>query len=196
MANMDLNLATQPFPAYRFVNLMLVCALIVLAVISGWQVYGFLQFSSMADSIRVDEQNARREANTLAKRVAELESRLDRPEAAAKLDEIGFLNGLIERKSLSWTRLFADLEDMVPSSVQLLSLNPGIDSNGVVVLRIQVQGRSIADVTEFIEALEQSPVFENVVVSVEEKRDPGAATASHDVDISLTANYYPERDVK
>ena len=195
MTNLDINLSTRPFPAYRFINLALVFALIALALISGWQVYGFLHFSSMARAIRADEQNARVEADALAKRSAELASGLDRPESAAKLNEIGFLNRLIERKSLSWTRLFANLEDMVPASVQLLSLSPAIGSDGVVALRIQVQGRSITDITEFIEALEKSPVFEKIVVSVEEKHDADKA-ASTDVEVSLTANYYPQRDVK
>ena len=193
MPKFDLNLATRPFPAYRLLNVALACMLIVLMLVSGWQVYGFKQFSSLSSSIRADERRARVEDEAFAKRVAELESGLDRPEASAKLNEIGFLNRLIERRSLSWTRLFANLEDMVPPSVQLLSLNPGIGANGAVTLRMQVQGRSIADVTQFIEALEQSPVFEKVVVSAEEKRDTASAT---DVDVTLTTDYYPQRDVK
>ena len=194
MLNTDLNLATRPFPAYRFINVVLGCALIALVFISGWQVYGFLHFSSMARAIRDDEQNVRVEAESLGKHVTELESILDRPEVAAKLNEIGYLNQLIERRSLSWTRLFAYLEDMVPPNVQLLSLNPSIGSGGAVALRIEVQGRSIADVTELIEALEKSPIFEKVVVSVEQKTD--TTTTASDVNVSLMTNYYPQRDVK
>jgi len=166
---------------------------VALLVITVWQAYGFVLFSSMARDIRGDEQNARVEAESLEKHVAALESRMDRPEATAKLNEIGFLNGLIARKDLSWTRLFANLEDMVPDSVHLISLRPDVVGSGPVVLHLDVVGRSIADVSRFIEALEKSPEFENVVVSVEQKSDPAATT---DVNVALTANYFPQRETR
>ncbi len=193
MTDFDLNLSTRPFPAYRLLNVALASLLIVLVLISAWQAYGFIQYSSMARAIRADERNARGEAEALGKRVAELESRLDRPEATAKLNEIGFLNQLITRKEMSWARLFANLEDMVPDSVRLVSLKPNLDSSGTIVLNMQVQGKSIANVSEFVNRLERSPVFEKVAVSVEEKRD---SVASTDVDITLTAKYFPQRDAK
>src|SRR4051794_29630239 len=126
MANFDLNLSTRPFPAYRMANLLLAGFLAILVVISAWQAYGFVQYSSLAGPIRSDERSASAEAEALGKRVAELGSRLDRPEAAAKLSEIGFLNQLIARKDISWARLFANLEDMVPQSVRLVSLRPSV----------------------------------------------------------------------
>jgi Tfp pilus assembly protein PilN len=193
MAQFDLNLSTKPFPAYRLFNAALAVLLVVLVLISAWQAYGFIHFSSLARSIRADERTVRAEADGLGQRLSELESRLDRPEAAAKLNEIGFLNQLIARKRISWAGLFANLEDMVPESVRLVSLRPSIDRAGAIVLSMQIEGRSIADVSQFVNRLEQSPVFEKIEVSVEEKRDP---TATTDVQISLTANYYPERDTK
>lgn len=189
----DLNLSTRPFPAYRVVNLGVAVIFLVLVVITAWQAYGFVQFSSMARAIRDDEENIRVEAESLGKHVAELKSRLDRPEAAAKLDEIGFLNGLIARKSLSWTRLFANLEDMVPDAVHLISLRPDVMADGPVVLHLEIVGRSIADVSQFIEALEQSPEFEKIVVSVEQKTESSATT---DVNVSLTADYFPQRETR
>ena len=193
MADFDLNLSTRPFPAYRLLNLALASLLVVLALASVWQVYGFLEYSTMARAIRGDEDAVRVEAEALRGQAAELEGRLDRPEAAAKLNEIEYLNGLIARKKLSWTRLFASLEDMVPDTVHLVSLAPTVGADGSVVLNIAVRGRSIADVSEFLEALEQSPVFENVVVDVETKQDAGAST---DVNVTLTANYYSQRETR
>src|SRR2546422_6770745 len=146
MAHFDLNLSTQPFPAYRLISIALVCVLAALAVVSVWQAEGFIRYSGMARSIRSQERENRVEAEALAKRVAELESRLDRPESAAKLNEIGFLNHLILRKNLSWTKLFANLEELVPDNVHLTSLTPDIGANGAVTLHLGVQARSIADV--------------------------------------------------
>ena len=191
MAEFDLNLSTRPFPAYRLVNLALASVLIALIVISAWQAYGFVQFSSMTRAIRKTDEEAR---VALGRHLAELESRLDRPEAAAKLTEIGFFNRLIARKELSWTRLFANLEELVPNTVHLVSLTPDVGTNGAIALNIIVRGRSIADVSQFIEALERSsPVFAKVAVSIEQKSDLGGTT---DIELSLTANYYPEKETR
>lgn len=189
----DLNLSTRPFPAYRAKNIALVAVLVVLIVLSVVQAAGFVRYSRRARSIRGTEQDLRVDAASLAQRQAELESRLDRPESAAKLNEIGFLNHIILRRDFSWTHLFGILEDMVPDNVHLVSLAPNVGVDGKLTLGLAVKAKSIADVTVFIKRLEQSPVFEGVIVSAEEKKDPAV---SSDVDINLTAVYHPERDVK
>ncbi len=193
MAEFDLNLSTRPFPAYRLVNVALAIILAVLLVLSVWQATGFARYSRLARLIRSGEIEARVEAETLGKRAAELESPLDRPEATAKLNEIGFLNRLIARKSLSWTRLLADLEEMVPNTVHLVSLTPSFGSPGGITLQIDLQGKSIGDDSEFIHRLEKSPVFQNITVSTEQKR---VTTTSSDVDIRLTVVYVPERETQ
>lgn len=193
MAEFDLNLSTRPFPAYRLINIALACILVVLVVVSVWQGVGFIRYSKLARSIRTEEQDTRVEAEALGKRVAELESRLDRPESTAKLNEIGFLNHLILRKNFSWTRLFAIIEEMVPDNVHFTNLTPDVGTNGGITLHLGVRARSIADVKEFLERLEKSPVFENVIVTAEQKNDPAVAT---DVDITLSAVYYPQRDTR
>lgn len=193
MAEFDLNLSTQPFPAYRLINIALVFGLIALAVLSVVQVRGFARFSKLSGSIRSEEQESRVDAQALEKHVAELESRLDRPESTAKLNEISFLNHLILRKNFSWTKLVRILEEMVPENVHLTSLAPDVAATGAVTLRLGVRSRSIADASIFVERLERSKLFEKVSVAVEEKTEP---TLSTDVDITLSTDYYPQRDVQ
>ena len=194
MADSDLNLSTQPFPAYRLASIALVSVLALLVVVTVWQASGFVQYSNLARSIRAVEQENRVEADALGKRVAELEKPLNRPESTAKLNEIGFLNHLILRKNLSWTKLFAVLEEMVPNNVHFTNLKPNIGDNGTVTLKLSVRARSIADVTEFVKRVEKSPLFENVIVTVEEKVDETKDLAvGTDVDVTLSTVYYPQR---
>jgi hypothetical protein len=189
----DLNLSTRPFPAYRALNVAFVGILIALIVLSVWQMAGFRKYSRLARSVHPQEQGVRVEAESLGQRVAELGSRLDKPESTAKLNEIGFLNHLILRKDFSWTRLFATLEDLVPENVHLTNLTPDIAANGSVTLHLGVQARTIADVTVFIKRVETSPLFENVIVMAEQK---GEQPVSKDVVVTLTAIYYPQREVR
>jgi cell division protein FtsB len=194
MADSDLNLSTQPFPAYRLVTIALVSVLAVLVVLTIWQASGFVQYSNLARSIRPVERENRVEAEALGKRVAELETPLNRPESTAKLNEIGFLNHLILRKNLSWTKLFAVLEEMVPNNVHFTNLTPNIGADGTVTLSLGVRARSIADVTEFVKRVETSPLFANVIVNIEEKVDETKDLAvGTDVDVTLSTVYYPQR---
>ena len=188
MGDFDLNLSTQPFPAYRLTNIALVCVLIVLGGVSLWQAQGFVRYENLSRSIRAEEQEGRVESESLASTVKELESRLDRPESTAKLNEIGFLNHLILRKELSWTKLFGVLEGMIPENVHLLNLTPDIGNDGTVTLRIGLRARSIADVEEFLKRMETSPLFTGLDVKVEEKSEP---TVSTDVEFTLSTVYRP-----
>lgn len=192
-SDFDLNLSTQPFPAYRLITILSLFVLAALAVVSALQAAGFVRYSKMARSIRSQEQESRVEADALAKRVAELESRLDRPESTAKINEIGFLNHLILRKDFSWTKLFGILEEMVPDNVHLSNLTPDVGKDGGVTLGLAIQARSIADATQFIKRVEESPLFERVLVKVEEKAD---ATVPTDVELTLSAIYYPQRETR
>jgi Tfp pilus assembly protein PilN len=202
MAEFDLNLSTQPFPAYRLVNIAIAAAFAVLAVVSVWQASGFVRYSKMARAIRTQEQENRVEADVLGKRVAELESLLDRPESAAKLNEIGFLNHLIMRKNFSWTKLIAVLEELVPENVHLTNLTPSLEANGSVSLKLGVRAKSIVDVTVFLKKMEQSPLFGKVGLTVEERREQPTGTnvaprdlgGPSDIDFTLSVLYYPQRD--
>jgi cell division protein FtsB len=197
MSEFDLNLSTQPFPAYRLINIALACVLAVLAVVSVWQGIGFARYSKMARSIQAEERETRIEAEALGKRVSELESRLDRPESAAKLNEIGFLNHLILRKSLSWTRLFAVLEDLVSDNVHFTTLAPDVGADGAITLRLGVQARNMADIKAFLVRVEKSPLFENLNVAVEEKvEEEKDSAASKDVEVTLSTVYTPQKETR
>jgi len=191
MAEFDLNLSTRPFPAYRLINLALASVLIVLIVLTVWQVYGFFHYSNLVRSIRPAAQALRVESETLKQSLDVLKAKLDRPESTAKLNEIGFLNGLIARKELSWTELFAHLESMVPEAVHLVSLRPEVLPDSTANLAIMAQGRSMADIKEFIEALEQSPLFEKVAVTHEDQVNVVGAGG---VSVTLGARYFPEKE--
>jgi len=190
MANFDLNLSTRPFLPYRLKNLALASVLVVLVVISVWQVFGFLQYSSLVRDVRPEQRAARVEWETLGQHLDVLKAKLDRPESMAKLNEIGFFNRIIERRDLSWTELFANLENMVPENVHLMSLRPEVLANRRAALGIVARGRSMPDIKEFIERLEQSPAFEKVEVSQEQKGPTG------ELIVTLTSTYLPEREVR
>jgi len=194
MGKFDLNLSTQPFPAYQVKTLLLTLGLIVLGALSAWQAYGFIQYSKLAGQIRGEAQGAQVEAEALARRLADMELKLSRPEAMQKLNEIAFLNDIIARKSFSWTRIFANLEKLMPDDVHLVSLRPNFLDTGEVRLDIDVRGRSMADIKQLIEALQSHSAFGLVQVDTETKKDAGPNMASGDLAVTLRVPYHQERE--
>ena len=54
---------------------------------------------------------------------------------------------------------------------------------------MNIRGRSLADATDFLRALENSKVFQEVTLAVEEKK--GSSAMGGEVEFSLSASYNP-----
>ena len=185
MGQFNLNLSTRPFKAYRAANLGLLILLLVLIAVSVGQVYDYQQNSSLAGSIRGNHQKAREESERLTKDLTILNAQMYSGNAAAKITQVEFLNQLLLRKSFSWTKVFANLEEIMPENVYLSSLRPFVDKEGKMGLNIVFRGKSFADGHEFVKTLEGSPIFSNIALAVEEK----TAQSAGEVEMVLSAYY-------
>jgi Tfp pilus assembly protein PilN len=194
MGQFDLNLSTRPFRGYRVQTLLLSLALIALIATSIWQVLGFKRYSALVSQIRGQEQNAQVESSVLGKQLGELDAKLSRPEAMDKINEIQFLNGIIARKTFPWTRIFSDLEELMPETVHLVSLHPDVAENGTALLHIEVRARNVQEFTKFAAALQSIPAFDNLIVNTEEKKQEANKMATTDSDFSFTVKYHPDKD--
>src|SRR4051812_34543991 len=189
MGEFNLNLSTRPFPAYRVANLALLLFFVVISGVTVWQVYSFRNYFSLAKNIWDKEKLAREEKGSLTNSLSVLGARLDRPVTKEKLAEIDFLNNLIVRKHFSWTTVFANLEGVIPDNVHLSTVAPEIVKDKVT-LHLEIVCGSMSDESEFIRRLQASPVFQDVVVSREERKGTGG---SGDVGVDMTVTYFPEK---
>ena len=65
-----------------------------------------------------------------------------------------------QRKSISWTKIFADLESVLPPTVKLISVRlPQINSQNEVLLDMVVGAKEPEPVIGFFKKLEESPLF-------------------------------------
>jgi Tfp pilus assembly protein PilN len=189
MGQFNLNLSTRPFKPYRAANLGLLALLLLLIAVSAEQVYSYQQYSAKAAASRENERKEREQADFLATQVTSYNEKMSKGNAAAKLAEVEQLNQLLVRKSFSWTRLLANLEKVTPDDVRIISLHPVADPEGKIILNMNIRGRTIVDATTFLRALEDSKMFTDVVLAVEEKADP---LPMGEVDFTLSAYYSPE----
>jgi hypothetical protein len=155
-----INLASEPFRRDRPLVVGSTALGIVLGLLLIYQVTAIISERHQAADIRVaiDQQNAR--LRSIAAQQAKLNATLRRPENAEVLERSLFLNTLIERKAISWTKIFADLEKVMPYNVRLVSVRlPEVDVNNQVLLDMVVGAKDVPPILELLKRLEGSPQF-------------------------------------
>ncbi|HTS66776.1 MAG TPA: hypothetical protein VMH28_32350 [Candidatus Acidoferrales bacterium] len=154
-----INLASQPFRRDRamFVASIAVCVLLVGSL-------GALVMLARADSaqladVRKEVAGLRVQLAAVTKQEREAEAVLHKPENAEVLERSVFLNTLLYRKGISWTRLLADLEKTLPANVKVINIRPFISGQGQITLDMLVGSESPKPVIGMYQALENSPLF-------------------------------------
>jgi Tfp pilus assembly protein PilN len=155
-----INLASEPFRRDRPV----LVATGVAAALLGVVLCGLLYLIAI-DRTRSGETRARvnrlnQELTAVSTEQARLDATLRQPANASILERSLLLNTLVERKSVSWTRIFADLEAVMPPNVRLIQVRlPQIDSRNQVLLDMVVGSQSPEPVITFLKQLQASPRF-------------------------------------
>jgi hypothetical protein len=160
-----INLASEPFRHDRPMLAASGACAVALAGLLGLLVFLILSGRARARDNRegVAQLSAQLDAATLEQ--AQIEQVLRQPANAQVFQRSLMLNALVERKSISWTRIFADLESVMPYNVRLIQVRlPQINSRQEVSLDMTVGAMDWVPVSEFLHQLEASPLFGPVVV--------------------------------
>lgn len=128
----------------------------------------------------------------LRRRAIVLDRQLEDPQFKVALARSQYLNQLIDRKSVSWTRLFERLEKLMPGDLQLISIRPQQQAGraGIVML---VGSRTLQPAITFVSNLETAPDFSAAQV-LREGRNPTSPEESTQVRVEIEANYQPTLD--
>jgi type IV pilus assembly protein PilN len=152
-----INLASQPFRRDRA---MLAASIAV----SGLLLFTLGALVSLALSDRAQMKDVRGEVarlNADIRRVTAQQSQMDailrKPENAEVLERSVFLNELLLRKGISWTRIFADLEKVVPYNARIIQIHPNIDARNHVVLDMQVASETPEPIIALLKGLQDAP---------------------------------------
>lgn len=186
---LDINLASRPYEDvgefYRTWGALVGFVAVVTLVLLG------VTLSSLTSARTVGEQTAKLRAQMAAfeqqRRAAE--DLLNRPENRETRDRSRFLNGLIARKTFSWTQVFADLEKIVPARVHVLSIKPGLTEDNKFQVEMQVATDSRDRMVELVRRLEESKTFRQAQVRSESSQN--TAAGAHTVEFSIVALYTP-----
>jgi type IV pilus assembly protein PilN len=182
-----LNLSTKPLLTHRSflagAGLVGVVAAIFFVGL-GWHVYSVRQANQ---SQRVKVAQLRQEMAGLELQRQDLEKFFAQPDNARLHERSVFLNTLIDEQSLNWTKMFMDLEKIMPAGVRLLSIEPKHDQ-GPVEVKITIGAMSDEAKLKFLHALEGSPAFTHVVLVAERAAAPAPGSLDR-MEVELKAIY-------
>jgi Tfp pilus assembly protein PilN len=156
------NLATRPFYNVRAVQLAIgVLAVIVLAF-TAFNVVELLRLrdaeralGSHAAESEARAQRLRAEANRIRQQINQKE--LEAVSAAARE-----ANAIIDRRAFSWTELLERIEQTLPADVRITTVQPSLEQ-GVFKVSLAAEARRTEDMADFIDALEKTGAFHDVV---------------------------------
>lgn len=157
--NIPLNLASEPFQRNR--PILVASAALGLALLAtlGIQINSILNERAAASESRAAMEQVERQLEALNREAAGLEGRLRRPENAAVFERSQFINLLLTRKGISWTRMFDDLEKVMPHNVRLIAVRPAVTADHLIQLDMVVGAQAPEPVIDLLKRLENSAFF-------------------------------------
>lgn len=155
----SINLASQPFRRDRALIVASASVAIMLVVSLGVLVSLAISDRNQSADVRGDIARLNRLIRESTKTQSEHESVLRLPANAEVLERSVFLNTLLYRKGISWTRLLSDLEKVMPPNVRVLNIRPYVSGKNQITLDLTVGAESPDAVNPLYTALESSPLF-------------------------------------
>jgi len=185
---LDINLATRPYEDAREfwtrwglgVGLLGVLTLLLLGLaVRGWTNAG----RDRHDIVQLQEQIAERDSER-----AKAQAFLDMAANRSTRDQSQFLNGLIQRKAFSWTRVFEDLDRVMPPNLHVVSLRPELNDQNQMELEMKVGCDTRAAAVELVHRMEGSKHFQGAqLVSEGQTGEAGTGVAA-----SVISIYVPD----
>lgn len=190
---LDINLASRPYEDARQFwlrwglgvgALAALTLFLLLWTVNEWRHAGRDRMEIARLNAQIKERDDER---------AQAQAYLDQAANRSTRDQSQFLNGLIQRKAFSWTRVFEDLEQVMPSNLHVVSLRPELNEQGQVELNMKVLGDTREAAVDLIHRMEGSKHFQGAQLVAENQE------AQAGVGATVVSIYVPdvaERSVK
>ena len=172
------NLSTRPFYNEGVVRAWLAILALVAIAATIFNVSRVLQYSRSDTELATQASRDEARAAEVRTTAGKLRASVDTKQVDAASVEARQANDLIDRRTFSWTELFNRLETTLPPEVRITSVRPSLDRDRRITLNITVLARGVDDVNEFMERLEATGAFANVLSRDERVNDSGQLVAA------------------
>ena len=187
---LDINLASQPYEDARqfWVRWGAVTALagilstaLLFTTVTGW-------LDARRDHERISE--FKRQIAERDRERSEAEKFLNLSANRSTRDKSQFINALIERKAFSWTKVFEELERVMPPRLHVVSIHPEMTAENQLELKMVVAGESSERALDLVKRMESSEHFQQTHVN-ETRQHTSSTTPGDNVQFDISALYVP-----
>ena len=166
------NLATRPFYNERAAHVAIGIAAALVVAITAVNALQVVRLSGHNTELSARTGAERAEANRLTAEARRIRNTIDKDELALIVGAAHEANALIDQRTFSWTALFNRIEETLPPDVMLTAVRPAI-RDGVTRVDMAVLGRTIEDVDEFMDRLEATGAFQDIIPATQDRTDEG-----------------------
>ncbi|HET9370098.1 MAG TPA: hypothetical protein VFO19_07610 [Vicinamibacterales bacterium] len=181
------NLSSRPFYNQRAVGAALGGAALVVLALTAFNAWQLLSLSAERRDAQNQIESSRAEVTRIRTDTAQIQQGLDTSALNALMVGTQEANGLIDRRSFSWTEFFGYIEKTLPIDVRLVAVVPRL-VKGVFTVEMHVVGRTADDLEDFTRALRETKTFRDVYPKSESANDDGTLGAE------IVASYSPLTD--
>ena len=163
----DINLASRPYEDTRQFWTYWGTGLALLAIATA--ILMFMVVTGFVRAGRDREQISKLESEIRAydREKGQAEALLNQPQNRELREQSRFLNALFERKAFSWTRVFQDLEQVMPAHLHVVSIHPDVAAGNNVEIKIMVGGESQQQALDLVRKMENSQHFKQTRINSE-----------------------------
>jgi Tfp pilus assembly protein PilN len=170
------NLATRPFYNVRLVQVLIGTLAGIVLGITLFNVIRILALVTSEQTLGATADEAEREAARLRAEAVRIRAQINPNELQTVASAAREANNLIDQRAFSWTELFTRFEATLPDDVRITAVQPRLDE-GRFIVAVAVQARRAEDLDAFIEALEETGTFHNVLATETQTNEDGLLEA-------------------
>jgi type IV pilus assembly protein PilN len=189
--HVGINLASQPYEDTRRFWLRWGLAVTALSLITLVLLYSaaISEVSARKDRDLIHQREQQIAARDQEKSRAEAE--LSLPQNRNTRDRSNFLNDAFQQKSFSWTRVFEDLEQVMPPRLHVVSIQPANAEDNQLQIKLVVAGESRERAEDLVRKMEGSRRFQETHIESEAAQQATNGNGDNVV-FDITANYVPD----
>jgi Tfp pilus assembly protein PilN len=173
------NLATRPFYNVRAVQVLLGALAVVVLAFTLFNVIELVRLRGSESTLGSTAAGSEAQAQKLRADAQRIRMQINQKELEAVSAAAREANAIIDRRAFSWTQLLEQLEATLPADVRITTVQPRLD-DGIFRVAMAAEARRPEDVADFIDALEKTGAFRDVVPLREEVSDQGLVSTALD----------------
>jgi len=171
------NLSTRPIYNDRAVQIVLGAIVVIVLAVTAFNAVELIRLTGNQRTLGAHAVDSEREAARLRSEAAAIRAQINAKELEIVANAAREANGIIDQRAFSWSELFDQLEHTLPDDVRITAVDPSLSPEGQFIVQISVQARRSEDVDQFIEALEKTGSFRNVITPAEQTNEQGLLEA-------------------